>query len=275
MTRTATTLLALAAVLASLFPGAAAARFTSHGSAVSVDGAAGAPGAPAYAARLACRRSPQADRRIVTVRATMRPIAGGTRLALKLDLYQRPLGGGRWTARTDVPGLGSWTSPSDPSIGKHATDVFTYRQAVARLDVPFAYRFRVSFRWLDAHGAVVRKAAVTTRTCREPDLRPDLTIDSVQPLSLRSGAVRYRVTIGNKGTTDARGVSVGAMLPGDTASRTRRVGRVAPGGVARVTFIGPGCASGAAGPTFTVDPAGTVEESDETNNGFALTCPVP
>ena len=224
-----------------------------------------------YSARLAaCHRSLRAEARLAVVSAWMRPIASASRMALKIDLYERPLAGGRWTARTDVPGLGAWTSPSDPS-----TDLFKYRQAVARLAVPFAYRFHVSFRWLDKQGGVVREAAVTTRSCREPDLRPDLVIDGVQARALRSGAVRYRVTVANEGESVARGVVVGAALPGETVARTRRVGLVDPGASARVVFIGPGCAAGAVGPTFTADPGGTVDEADETNNAFVLTCPVP
>jgi hypothetical protein len=224
-----------------------------------------------YAARLAaCHRSLGAEQRLAVVSASMRPISSASRMALKIDLYERPLDGSRWRARTDVPGLGAWTSPSD-----RTTDLFKYRQAVARLDVPFAYRFHVSFRWLDKQGSVVREASLTTRSCREPDLRPDLVIDSVQTRVIHSGAVRYRVTVGNEGSTIARGVAVGAVLPGDAVARTRRVGSVDPGGSVRVAFTGPGCLAGGPAPTFTVDPDGTVDEADEANNALALTCPVP
>jgi uncharacterized repeat protein (TIGR01451 family) len=226
--------------------------------------------AVSYGARLAaCHRSLRADQRLAVVSATMRPIPSASRMALKIDLYERPLAGGRWSARTDVPGLGAWTSPSD-----RATDLFKYRQAVARLDVPFAYRFHVSFRWLDAQGGVVREAALTTRSCREPDLRPDLFISDVRARPAGSG-VRYVVNVGNEGGTDARGVVVAATLPGETVSRTRRIGRVPVGGSARVVFRGLGCPAGGPPPTFTADPAGTVDEADETNNAYALTCPVP
>lgn len=237
----------------------------------------GARGDAPYGARLAaCHRSPRAEARLAVVSAAIRPLPTATRMALKIDLYERPLGGGRWAARTDVPGLGSWTAPSDPSVGRRATDLFKYRQAVARLDVPFAYRFRVAFRWLDAQGAVVRETAARTGTCREPDLRPDLAIASVRVRSSARvpGSVRYTAVVRNDGRTAARGVGVGATLPGETASRVRYAGRIEAGASATVVLTGPGCAAGA-GPVFTADPAGTVEESDEANNGFTLTCPVP
>lgn len=234
----------------------------------------------AYSAQLvACRRSPRIEGRTATVAATMRPIGGSTHFAVKVDLYQRQLGTSHWTLRDDVPGLGSWTAPSDPAIGSRPSDVFRYRQAVGRLVVPFAYRFRVGFRWLDGDGAVLREATATTRGCRQPDLRADLAIAGVKTRpSPRAGLVRYRVTIRNDGRVAARGVVVAATLPGDATSgeHTAQAGRVEPGKAVDVIFTGPGCAAdGTAGPSFAVDPYNAVDESDEADNVLALGCPIP
>ena len=224
-----------------------------------------------YGARLAsCRRSPAIAGRVATVAATMQPMHGGTHLALRVSLYQRPLGPGRWTLRSDVPGLGAWVTPSDPTIGSRAADVFKYRQAVARLVVPFAYRFRVDFRWSDGDGKVVHQARAVTASCREPDLRPDLVVANVDVTGTRAAdRVRYVVTIRNDGRSGARGVLVSSSLPGGDS---HPAGRIGPGGSATVSFVGPPCAAMPAPPAFTVDPANAIEESREDDNTLAADC---
>ena len=141
---------------------------------------------------------------------------------MRIDLWQR-VPGSRWTPRTDVPGLGTWISPSDPLLGSRPGDIFKYRQAVGRLVVPAAYRFRVTFRWSDAAGAVVRQTAVTTAACRQPDLRPDLVLDGVvaAPSPRAAGLVRYAVTVRNAGRSTAPRSLVAATLPGDAAPNQR------------------------------------------------------
>lgn len=260
-------LLAVLALLALAAPAAAA----------PVAPAAHAP-ARAGARLLACRRSPLLDARVAVVGAWMRPLAAGRRLAVRLDLWQR-VPGGRWTQRTDVPGLGAWVSPSDPQLGSRPGDVFKYRQSVGRLAVPAAYRFRVSFRWSDAAGAVVRQSAVTTASCRQPDLRPDLVLDAVQatPSPRGGGLVRYAVTVRNAGRSAAPRAVVAATLPGDATpnGRTRTVPRLLPGESAVVAFTGPGCAAGGQPASFVADPANALEEANESNNEIAATCPAP
>jgi uncharacterized repeat protein (TIGR01451 family) len=233
-----------------------------------------------YGARLAlCRRSLRAEKRTAVVAVTMRPIEDAARFAVKIDLYERPLAGGRWTLRTDVPGLGHWTAPSDPTIGSRSADVYKLRQAVNRLVVQYAYRFRVAFRWYDAEDELLREATATTRGCRQIDLRPDLRITHARarPSARFPGLVRYVVSVRNDGRTVARGVVVAATLPGEaSADRSARVARIEAGELADVAFTGPGCAAeDPAPPSFAVDPADAIDEVDEADNGFALVCPVP
>jgi uncharacterized repeat protein (TIGR01451 family) len=226
---------------------------------------------------LACRRSPAITQRVAVVSAWMRPLPAGRRLQLRIDLYQRTTG--RWTLRSDVPGLGAWIAPSDPLLGTHAGDVFKYRQSVGRLVVPASYRFRVAFRWLDGGGAVVHTASVTTSACRQPDLRPDLVLDSVDatPSPRGGGLVRYAVTVRNAGRSAAPRAVVAATLPGDTTpnGRQRSVPRLQPGESTVVTFAGPGCAAGGQPASFVADPANAIDEADEANNTIVATCPAP
>ncbi len=233
--------------------------------------------APAGARVLACRHSPAIDQRTAVVGTWMRPLPTGRRLAVRIDLSQRNPGG-RWTQRTDVPGLGVWTTPSDALVGTRPGDVFKYRQAVGRLVVPAAYRFRVSFRWSDAGGAVVREAVRTTGMCRQPDLRPDLVLDSVTATPARStGLVRYAVSVGNEGRSAVDRATVAATFPGDAAPglHLRTVHGLAPGATILVTFIGPGCAAGGQPAAFLADPSNAVEEADEANNALTASCPAP
>ena len=289
MSRRAASVVVLAALAGSVVPATAmgardggspvTGSTVAHSGAAAPKGAKGAP--PLYTARISlCHRGNPIDVRGTFLTTTIRPLAAATRMAVKVEFYERALPAGHWTLREDVPGMGTWISPSDPSLGSRPDDVWRYRQAVTRLHVPFAYRFHVGFRWLDDEGTVVREEAVTTRPCRQPDLRPDLTIAEVSPIGLarQPGRVRYRVTIRNDGRSLARGVEVAATLPGDTVvgSHVVKARRVDPGDAVDVAFTGPGCEAGTAPvPSFTVDPANAIEEHDEADNAFALVCPVP
>lgn len=236
------------------------------------------PAPPAGARLLACRRSPSIAARLAVVGAWMRPLANGRRLQLRIDLYQR-MTGGRWTLRSDVPGLGAWIAPSDPLLGTRLGDVFKYRQSVGRLVVPAAYRFRVGFRWLDATGAVVRSTTIATATCRQPDMRPDLVLDAVRAAPSPRGdrLVRYAVTVRNAGRSAAPRAIVAATLPGDPTpnGHQRSVPRLLPGDSAVVTFIGPGCTAGQQPAAFVADPSNAIDESNEANNELAGSCPTP
>lgn len=262
---------ALAALLLSAAPAPTTATAAGHGRPLARPRAvAQRPATPFEARLLACRRSPKTDARTAVVGASMRPIAGAKRLALRVELYQRPIGGGAWTLRADVPGLGEWTSPSDPSIGTRPNDVYKYRQAVGRLVVPYAYRFRVDFRWSDAAGRVVREETASTRPCREPDLRPDVTITAIDVGETTDEATsRYTVTVRNVGRSSASQVGVAATF----AARTRTVRRLLPGESSEVTFLGPVCVAGEPGPTFFADPTNAIDEARETNNSLFATCP--
>lgn len=237
-----------------------------------------APAADTQAgARLvACHRSPSIDQRVAVVGTWMRPIPGGRRLAVRIDLWERTPGA-RWTLRSDVPGLGGWTTPSDAGLGSRAGDVFKYRQAVGRLEVPAAYRFRVTFHWLDAGGAVVREATRATAVCRQPDLRPDLVLLGATALPARDGLVRYVLRVANEGRSAVARAAIAATFPGDAipGQHVRAVRSLAAGATAVVRFVGPGCAAGGTPASFLADPANAVDEASEANNALSAACPAP
>ncbi len=280
--------LAMLATAIALAPGAAAADAsavpsTTSRPAIAVTGSAQAlhgshtRGARFGARLVACQRSAVLDGRTATVLATMRPVPGATQFALRIDLLQRPLAGGRWTVRSDVPGLGSWMSPKNPALGSRAGDVFKYRQSVQQLVAPFAYRFKVRFRWSDADDKVVKKASALSKRCAQPDLRPDLVLPTVTtlPAPHQPKALRYTVTVRNTGHGPARGIVVAANFPGnDTASGiTRTIFRLDAGRSAQVSFGGPPCSSLTGPPSFTVDPSNVIDELNEANNQLTFACP--
>jgi hypothetical protein len=282
MTRTAP--IPRAVVLASLVlvAGLLLAAATASAEARRPSGATSSPGKPALgpgrpydATLLSCRRGRRLELRSATVEARMRPLPNGRRMAVRVDLQQRELGArGRWTTRTDVPGLSTWTSPGDLMLGSSLNDQYVYRQAVGRLVVPYAYRFKATFRWYGADGRIVREAAMRTAVCREPDLRPDLRIVRVavapHPDPLLS---RYVVVVRNVGRTAAARVGV-AIAPADatTPPRARRTIRLLrPQESREVALVGPRCEAGAE-PTAWVDPQGTVDEADEDDNALRATC---
>lgn len=240
-------------------------------------GADASSATPAGARLVSCKRAPTVDQRVASVATWMRPISNGRHLAVKLDLWERR-SGQRWALRTDVPGLGVWVTPSDAGVGSRAGDVFKYRQAVGRLEVPAAYRFRVTFHWLDTDGNVVREVSRTTAVCRQPDLRPDLVLRDVTATATRTpGLVRYTVLVGNDGRSTVARAVIAATFPGETTpgSHTRTVRSLIAGATAVIRFTGPGCAAGGQPASFVADPSNLVEESDETNNGLAAVCPAP
>jgi hypothetical protein len=241
---------------------------------VAAPAASAAPDGSAAARLAACRHSPSIDGRVATVAAWMRPLPTAKRLTLKLDLQQRQhVPGARWTPRTDVPGLGTWTVPSDALLGTRAGDVFKYRQAVGRLVLGYAYRFRVSFRWLDAAGAVVRESSVRTRACSQPG--PDLVLTSLRTAPTRDPRlVRATLTVSNVGRAPAVRVVVGAT-PATGGSVRRSVGRLEPGESVVLSFVGPACVGGGTAALFTADPEGLVEEVDEKNNWLDGACSTP
>jgi hypothetical protein len=220
---------------------------------------------------VACRHSPSIDERVATVAAWMRPLATAKRLTLKIDLFQRQqVRGARWTQRTDVPGLGTWTVPSDALLGTRSGDVFKYRQAVGRLVLGSDYRFRVSFRWLDVAGAIVRESAMTTRTCRQPG--PDLVLTGLRTAPTNDPSlVRAAFTVSNVGRAPAARVFVTAT-PATGGLVRRPVGRLEPGESVTLSFAGPACADGGTAALFTADPDGLVEEVDEGNNQLVGAC---
>jgi hypothetical protein len=109
-----------------------------------------------------CRQAQNPLNRVVSVTATIRPVTGTARMALRFALMQR-LPGQR-PHQVHGGDLGRWKtlSPGPWAITK----------PVANLAGPAVYRFRVSFRWFGASGLVIGSQTLFSRGCYQPQSPP-------------------------------------------------------------------------------------------------------
>ncbi len=102
----------------------------------------------------------------VTFAAQMTALREAPEMAIRVELETHPTDEHHFLP-VAAPGLGVWHD-SEPAV-----KVFRYVAQVTNLAASASYRARVSFRWLNAGGHVVRRASRRTPVCREPpDQRP-------------------------------------------------------------------------------------------------------
>jgi hypothetical protein len=224
--------------------------------------------------RFVCQRALDPPARAVSVTAMMRPLPGTLKMALRFELLAKSKSHGSYRALTGGD-LGTWISPANPTLGQRAGDVWILNKQVVDLAAPASYRFRVFFRWSGAHNHVLGTAMRDSSTCVQPELRPDLLVQSidVQAVSGRPSEDRYVATIRNAGAT-AAGMFDVWFSPGDGQDvKTRFL----PDGLGarsnvKVSFLGPACTSTST-PTVTVDPKDEVDDYNWANNSLTAVCP--
>jgi hypothetical protein len=234
---------------------------------------AGATSPPprAQLAAFGCTHALDPGARAVAVKATMRPLTGTRKMAMRFELLQRSPG----MPALEVSGgdLGTWRTPPNPTLGQLAGDVWRLQKSVYNLAVPFTYQFRVSFRWTGEHGKVLGTATRYSRMCRQRELRPDLAVKSitVTPIAGHPNKELYTAVIANQGLTGAGPFQV-LFAPGDTsAPATDTIAFLRPGKTRTLSFTGPVCDS-ASPPTVSADSASQIDDFDRTNNVLAASC---
>jgi CARDB len=219
---------------------------------------------PTRASLESCHTGAAALDRFAVFTAQMGATSQSKRMLVRFDLLQRVPGDDYH--RVQAPGLGVWRS-SIPGV-----DIFRYRKQVANLEAPGSYRAFVRFRWLDASGKVIAGATRRTRTCRQPDLRPDLSVGALTAQPAANDRARYTVLVRNEGRTPTSAFTVGFVV-GDQTQPTQSVQSLVPGETRVLSFAGPRC--NRANPVrVTVDPDLAVDEADETNNSRTVVCPL-
>jgi hypothetical protein len=221
---------------------------------------------PTRASLDACRTGAAPLDRYAVFSAQMAAVPGTKRMQVRFDLLARA-SGDRDFHPVVAPGLGVWRS-SAPGV-----DIFRYRKQVANLAAPGVYRALVRFRWLDDSGRTLQSALRRTRSCKEPDLRADLTVDhiSAEPAT-QPGRARYTVIVANAGHSPAPAFDV-ALWVGDQAQPGQTVQTLAAGDRRSLVFVGPRC-SASAPLRVTVDPDAAVDEADRANNTLTVPCPL-
>jgi hypothetical protein len=117
---------------------------------------------PGVAATLAeCVVPTLAGERSATFAAEMTTLPGSARMQMRFEVQERQPGEALFHAIV-APGLSAWRT-SDASV-----HVYKYLRQVTNLDAPAIYRALVHFRWLNAHGDVVRRAERFTPRCDQP-----------------------------------------------------------------------------------------------------------
>jgi hypothetical protein len=203
--------------------------------------------------------------RTATFEARVRPTLGTDRMQVRFTLQVREGALAAWH-RVVAAGLDQWLT-SAPGVSR-----YSYSKTVRNLSAPAAYRTLVRFRWLDADGAVQARSRATSRTCRQPDLRPDLAATRIDFVPAVDGdPARYAVTLENRGRTAAGPFSI-ALNAGGVQLEPLALPGLAADEQRVLTFTGRPCTAGEP-LTVTVDGDDAVDERDEDDNVLVATCP--
>jgi hypothetical protein len=220
---------------------------------------------PATVKVTACVPALAAADRAATFEARVKASRGSSRLQVRFTLQVRTAGP-TWR-RVAAPGLDQWLS-SNPGVRR-----YTYAKTVTNLAAPASYRTVVRFRWLGASGHSVRRMRVTSASCRQPDMRPDLTaprIDVQRGPDAKSRS--YVVAVRNDGRTATGPFDVGLRV-GDALLDPLTVTDLGVGERRMVSFIAPPCTPGTP-LVATVDTGAAIDERDEDDNVLAAICPL-
>src|SRR5689334_19604724 len=135
------------------------------------------PVVPTTATLGACHFAPEKVNRYVEFDGQMAKVDGSRKMLMRFDLYGRR-SAARKFARLRAPGFSVWRTTASSTV-----DIFRLRKLVTSLPAPYDYRASISFRWLDATGAVIKHSRLPTPVCHQPDPRPNLQIGdfSAQP----------------------------------------------------------------------------------------------
>ena len=214
---------------------------------------------------IACVPALAAQERSATFEARVRRARQSERMQVSFALQVRDATLPGWH-RVVAAGPDEWMT-SDKDVRR-----YLYARTVENLAAPAAYRTVVRFRWLDSDGAVLARERATSRVCRQPDLRPNLTatrIDVVGPLLADEPAL-FNVTLHNSGRSASGPFSV-ALRAGESELEPVVLAGLAAGERRVLAFSGPACAPGRA-LTATVDPLLAVDERDEDDNVLIAHC---
>jgi hypothetical protein len=218
-----------------------------------------------------CQHALDPPARAISITSVMTPLTGTKKMQVRVLMLTRT-NASRPYSTISGGDLGTWITPADPTLGQRHGDVWILHKQVVDLAAPAAYRFRVFFRWIGAHDRLLGTAERESPICSQPELRPDLLVQSiaVQPVANHPPLNRYVATIRNAGATAAGPFEI-LFTPGTLAVETKDVNGLAPYARVQESFLGPACSSDSA-TTVTVDPNDQVDDFNRTNNSMTAVC---
>jgi CARDB len=221
-----------------------------------------------------CQKALDPPARAVTVQSVMRPLTGTSKMQMKFSLLRSTKAHPHYMT-VHGRGLGSWISPTNPTLGQQSGDVWIVNHPVVQLSAPATYKFRVAYRWIGSDGQTLGTATQTSSQCYQPELRADLLVRSLSVTPITSGPSSgewaYTALVANRGLTGAGPVEV-EFASGASAPVPATVAWVGAKSSIRQRFVAPPCASGSP-LTVTVDPNQSIDEYDYANNALTIACP--
>jgi hypothetical protein len=147
-----------------LATGSGGALATGSGGALVTGSGGGAPSASSgvdSVSLLQCLTSSQPAERSVTFAGEMTLIPGATRMSMRMELLEHSHGE-RGYRPVLAPGVGVWRT------AQAGVKAYKHLEQFTDLSAPASYRVLISFRWLGAHGRVLRRDERRSPRCVEP-----------------------------------------------------------------------------------------------------------
>jgi hypothetical protein len=223
-----------------------------------------------------CHKALDPPARAISVTAVMRPVTGTRQLQTSFMLLEKAPGATVWSP---IPGphFGVWVSPTNPpTLGQRLGDVWRVQIPVADLGAPASYRLQVSFRWLGRQGAVLQTTRLFTKTCYQPELRPDLTVNSlrIHPAATIPGYDVYAAILANIGATGASRFTVQLTYSHNQSrvSENQTIQRLRSHATVSVVFSGAACDPGTV-VTLTADPGDLIDVYSRSAASLDISCP--
>jgi len=201
-----------------------------------------------------------------TFSGEMEYVDGAASMSMRFELFTRPAGTSSYSR---VPG-------TEETVRRRAVRLYRYGPrtfVLPDLNSAADYRARITFRWYDRGGRVVRTQRRTSEVCRLvplADLAPETLTTTV---GVQPGLMTYTVAVRNHGRADAGPFDVALRIGGERRPPVTVAG-LAAGETRAVSFVAPRCAAGDV-LRFEVDPDGRVAEADEDDNVLSVACPTP
>jgi hypothetical protein len=188
----------------------------------------------------------------------VRSYRGATRMQMRFTLQVRTPEDRRWR-RVVADGFGTWIS-APAGVTK-----YTYDKTVEELLLGARYRAVVHFRWRNARGRTIRWDREVSRSCRQPDTRPDLEVTE-----LRVVPRGYVAVVANHGRSAADGFAVDFFRAGIPLGSVD-VLALASRATVDVFLPAPACTPGDE-LLAVADPRSEVDEADESDDSLTVRC---